>query len=346
MKTILVIEDNLEVRENLVEILELSGYNVLSAENGKIGVKQAMDHIPDLILCDVMMPELDGFGVLKILNANPQLMHIPFMFLTAKAEKADFRKGMGLGADDYITKPFDDVELLESIEVRLRKSEKLGAVGNTDKGLRQFYDEAKADAKFKELSEGRELRNYTTKVEVYSAGQRPNWLYFVVSGQVKCASTNEIGKELITRIYGPGDFFGFTPLLTGNLYEEDAVIIEDAVLRLIPKEDFKLLLFNDRDFAAKFIKMLANHADYSERHLIDLAYSSVRKKVANAILLLQEKSADNIIHVKREDLANLAGTAKETVIRTVTELRKDGYIEIINGDISVVDQEGLKNIPQ
>ena len=113
MKKIVVVEDNLEVRENLAEILSLSGYEVHEAENGKIGVKVIMETKPDLILCDVMMPELDGFGVLKVLNHNPELMHIPFMFLTAKAEKTDFRKGMGLGADDYITKPYDDVELLE-----------------------------------------------------------------------------------------------------------------------------------------------------------------------------------------------------------------------------------------
>ena len=124
MKKIVVIEDNQEVRENLAEILSLSGYEAHEAENGKVGLNVVADVKPDLILCDVMMPELDGFGVLKILNRNPTLMHIPFMFLTAKAEKTDFRKGMGLGADDYITKPYDDVELLEAIEMRLKKSEK------------------------------------------------------------------------------------------------------------------------------------------------------------------------------------------------------------------------------
>ena len=116
MSKILVIEDNFEVRENLCEILELTGYEVYSAPNGKIGVQMAISKEPDLIICDVMMPELDGFGVLKILNRNTHTNDIPFIFLTAKAEKSDFRKGMGLGADDYITKPFDDTELLEAVE--------------------------------------------------------------------------------------------------------------------------------------------------------------------------------------------------------------------------------------
>ena len=144
-KKILVIEDNPEVRENIVEILSLDGYDVLAAENGKIGVEAALAQTPDLILCDIMMPVLDGFGVLKILNKNVATHHIPFVFLTAKAEKEDFRRGMGLGADDYITKPFDDTELLEAIEMRLAKSDRVRSIsGSSDESLRRFFSEAKA----------------------------------------------------------------------------------------------------------------------------------------------------------------------------------------------------------
>ncbi|MCB0555688.1 MAG: response regulator, partial [Phaeodactylibacter sp.] len=125
MKKILVIEDNGEVRENLEEILELSGYEVASAEDGKEGVEKALSNPPDLILCDVMMPHLDGFGVLNILSKKSSTANVPFIFLTAKAEKSDFRRGMNLGADDYITKPFYKDELLDVIETRLRKSEQL-----------------------------------------------------------------------------------------------------------------------------------------------------------------------------------------------------------------------------
>lgn len=121
MKTILFIEDNFEMRENTTEILELAGYKVESAENGKVGVDLALKHLPDLIICDVMMPELDGYGVLHILSKNSKTAGIPFIFLTAKSEKEDFRKGMNLGADDYITKPFDDVELMDAIETRFKK---------------------------------------------------------------------------------------------------------------------------------------------------------------------------------------------------------------------------------
>src|SRR6187399_2727653 len=122
MKKILLIEDNLEVRENTAEILSLANYNVVVAENGKVGVEIAQREKPDLIICDIMMPELDGYGVLHILNKKSETAGIPFIFLTAKTEKADIRKGMNLGADDYLTKPFDDTDLLNAIEARLQKS--------------------------------------------------------------------------------------------------------------------------------------------------------------------------------------------------------------------------------
>src|SRR4051812_6136627 len=111
-KHILLIEDNKEMRENTCEILELSNYKVTTAENGKIGVEKAQAEKPDLIICDVMMPVLDGYGVLHMLSKNRETANIPFIFLSAKAERSDFRKGMEMGADDYVTKPFDDIELL------------------------------------------------------------------------------------------------------------------------------------------------------------------------------------------------------------------------------------------
>src|SRR4051812_9742351 len=123
MKTILIIEDNPEIRENTSEILGLAGYEVQTAENGRKGVDLALSKRFDLVICDIMMPELDGYGVLHILSKKPDRADVPFIFLTAKTEKADVRKGMELGADDYLTKPFDDSELLNAVETRLKKHE-------------------------------------------------------------------------------------------------------------------------------------------------------------------------------------------------------------------------------
>ncbi len=347
MKKILIIEDNTEVRENLAEILELSDYKVITAENGKVGVELALNSDPDIILCDVMMPVLDGFGVLKIVNNNPKTNGIPFIFLTAKSEKADFRKGMGLGADDYITKPFDDVELLEAIEMRLKKSERIKkAFDNTESGLQRFFDEAKAQQEFKALSEEREYRKYKKKDIIYEQSQHPKWLFFVAEGKVKQCYINEWGKELITHIYSEGDFFGYIPLLKNEKYEDMAIALEDCTLRLIPNEDFSLLLFNNRNFSAQFIKMLASQTANTERQLLDLAYSSVRKKVANALLILVEKNNSDSFSILREDLASLAGTAKETVIRTISDFKSEGLLEIEDNLLKIKNIDALKNMPQ
>ena len=119
---ILIIDDSSDMRENANELLELAGYKTYTATNGKEGLDLARKHKPDLILCDIMMPELDGYGVLRALENIPEMVSTPFVFLTAKAERTDFRKGMDLGADDYITKPFSGDDLLRVVSARLKKS--------------------------------------------------------------------------------------------------------------------------------------------------------------------------------------------------------------------------------
>ncbi|HMS69014.1 MAG TPA: response regulator [Saprospiraceae bacterium] len=345
-KKILVIEDNYEVRDNLCEILELTGYEVVSAENGVVGVRHAMSESPDLILCDVMMPELDGYGVLKILNSNPKLMDIPFMFLTAKAEKTDFRRGMSLGADDYITKPFDDVDLLEAIESRLKKSQRIKTLfDGTESGLQKFIDEAKANRDLETLAINRETRKYNKKDIVYQAGQFPKWMFFVISGQVKASKIDEFGKEFITNIYKEGDFFGFLPMLYDGVYDDNCTTLEASELRMIPSEEFRKLLFNNRDVAAIFIKMLASKVDQNETQLLDLAYSSVRKRVANSLIVLHEKNGP-VISMLREDVAALTGTAKETLIRTLSDFKAEKIIEIEGSNITIKDLQLLKSMPQ
>lgn len=346
MKKILIIEDNREVRENLAEILELDGYKTLEAENGKSGVNMALEHMPDLILCDVMMPEFDGYGVLKILNRNQSLQHIPFMFLTAKSEKQDFRKGMGLGADDYITKPFDDVELLQSIEMRLKKSEEMRNLVRDTRGRKFFVDSDSAIAELLSIAEDHGERKYRAKDKIYEVGQYPQWLFYLVSGQMKSCLYNEFGKELITHIYGPTEFFGFLAPLRQGQYHETVLAMEDSVLKMIPIQKFEEMLRGNLDLMATFLRITADHATYSEHQNLDYAYSSVRKKVANALISLREKSEDNSIHVLRDDLAGLAGTAKETVIRTISDFKKEGIVSLSDHSVILEDLDALKQMPQ
>ena len=133
MKKILLVEDDTSLRENVAELLELSGYNVCSASNGKIAVDMAEKEQPDLVLCDIMMPEMDGYGVLEELSSNETTRDIPFIFVSAKTEREDVRRGMNLGADDYLTKPFEEEELLSAIECRLEKAEQMKSSGRKPK---------------------------------------------------------------------------------------------------------------------------------------------------------------------------------------------------------------------
>lgn len=349
-KKILVIEDTLEVRENICEILELAGYKALDAPNGKRGVEIAVNSQPDLILCDVMMPELDGFGVLKILGKKAETNKIPFIFLTAKAEKSDFRKGMGLGADDYITKPFDDTELLEAIEMRLTKHAQFSTgISNTEDGIKRLFSEARAREEFDKLSEGKEMRSFRKKDMIFEAEATPHWLYFIQSGSVKLYKNNEFGKELITRIYSEGEFFGYYALINETAYDHSAVALTDCELRLIPKDDFRMLLYNNREFAAQFIKILSNSLSTAEQDLIELAYSSVRRKVANALVAFataQPGQDRPEIKVSRDDLAARAGTAKETLIRTLSDFKSEGILDIDGGVILIKDLDKLESMPQ
>jgi DNA-binding NarL/FixJ family response regulator len=123
MKKILVIEDEPEMRRNITTLLRYYEYTPIAAANGREGVEAARREKPDLILCDVMMPELDGHGVLQALQMDAALARIPFIFLTAKGEKDDLRSRMNLGADDYLTKPVANADLVRAIEARLRRSE-------------------------------------------------------------------------------------------------------------------------------------------------------------------------------------------------------------------------------
>jgi CRP/FNR family transcriptional regulator, polysaccharide utilization system transcription regulator len=350
MKKILIIEDNPDVRENLAEILSLSNYQALTAENGKVGVEMAIGHHPDLILCDVMMPELDGFGVLHILAKNPDTAGIPFIFLTAKTEKSDIRKGMNLGADDYISKPFDDVELLEAIETRLRKSEKLQREFPRDaSGLQAFIDEARGYANLRDLSHEQGVRILKAKESLFHEGSYPRQVYLVEKGRVKVYKASEDGRELIVQVAVPGDFIGYMELLNDTVYTTSATALEDVEVYYIAREDFVRLMHQNHDVAARLIRMLARNLADQEQNLIRIAYHSVRKRVADALLDLSEKytrdGKTEPISMMRQDLAQMIGTAKETLIRTLSDFREEGLIRIEDNAITLVNTDKLRNLP-
>ncbi|MDE1191596.1 MAG: response regulator [Arachidicoccus sp.] len=350
MKKILLIEDNDDIRNNTAEILELSNYEVFTAENGKAGIEQALKHIPDLIICDVMMPVLDGFGVLHSLQKNKSVKNIPFIFLTAKTERSDIRKGMELGADDYITKPFTGTELLNAVDSRIKKIDALKQeVANGLEGFNNLLKVTHDKNALQDLTLDRDIDKFKKKQIIYTEGNRPNKIFYVMSGKIKTFRTNDDGKELITDLYSAGDFFGYIPLLEKTSYRDTAEALEESEITIIPKEDFDELLNNNWEVSQKFVQLLANNVSTKEEQLLKLAYNSLRKKVADALLLLIKKYKDkNInpfeINISRESLASIAGTATESLIRTLGDFKNEKIIDIKNGNIIVTDEKKLENM--
>ena len=351
MKKILVIEDNEEVRENIAEILELSEFEVIQAADGKEGVVKALRQSPDLIICDIMMPELDGYGVLHLLSKHKETYGIPFIFLTAKSEKGDFRKGMELGADDYITKPFDGTDLLNAVEIRLKKTDSLRksfAEGQNE--VAAFIANAKKTEQIQLISDEREVYDFRKKHVIYAEGQKPKAVYYVMNGKVKVFKVSKDGKELIIGIYSEGDFFGYAQLLEQSNYSENAQVLEDAQIMQIPKEDFITLVTNDTQIARQFIKIITRNILEKEDNLVNLAYNSLRRKVAYGLIQVLDKykkegNQKEILELSRENLAQAVGVATESLIRTLADFKSEKLIEIQPGKIVILNEQKLRDLP-
>jgi DNA-binding response OmpR family regulator len=350
MRKILVIDDHDDIRENTAEILTLGGYEVATAPNGKKGVEQALQQPPELVVCDIMMPELDGYGVLHLLRKNEATQDIPFIFLTAKTERSDFRKGMEMGADDYITKPFDDIELLNAIEIRLKKYDILhGKYSGDEKGGSDMIADLTASGVIRLDAATAEVLELSRKMSLYQEGKRPKFLYLLKSGKVKAYRINEDGKEYITNLYVPGDYIGYLPLLENKSYEDNAVVLEDAELAVFPREEFLDALYRDMQVSARFIHLIARNVQEKEERLLSLAYGSLRKRIAKGLLDIHHKFASDpgkspTLSISREDIAQYVGTATESLIRTLSDFKSEKLIDITDGKIRITDLSKLQNL--
>jgi len=342
-KQVLIIEDNTDIRENIVEILELADFTVLQANNGKIGVDLALRNKPDIILCDIMMPDLDGYGVLYMLNKNPETATIPFIFLTAKAERVDLRKGMEMGADDYLTKPFDDIELLNAIETRLKKKATQEIFySNPLERLNNLLSKNNGLAELKRIVAERKSRMVKKSQVIYYDGDKANGLYIILSGKVKTMKLAEDGRELMTGIFIADDYLGVNAMLANEAYADTATALEDSQICLIPKDQLDELINQYPDIAREFISILANDVRDKEEQLLHLAYNSVRKRMAESLIkLFKQNNTTDGFKISREDLAAMTGMATETVSRTLTDFKDEGLIEKKGSLITILDEKKI-----
>ncbi|UCS95838.1 response regulator [Echinicola marina] len=346
---ILLIEDHMEMAENISSILQFAQYQVEVAKDGKSGVEMAQKSPPDLILCDIMMPELDGYSVLHILSHDPKTADIPFIFLTAKADKKDFREGMNLGADDYITKPFEGLDLLKVVEMRLKKRDASLSPEEEGKDEQIIAGTSKeVNLNLEDLSVKLQSRKFRKKDLIYMEGQHPNVLFQIRKGCVKTFKINSFGKELITGFHRPGDFLGYVALLENGSYVENAEALEELELDVISKEDFLTMVYGHKETAQRFFKLLSGRIDELEKRLLEIAYHSVRQRVASVLLLLSQETAGNrgeyIIKIARKDIANIVGTTTETLNRTLADFKDEKLIDIRVEGLAMLDREKLIRI--
>ncbi|WP_295179756.1 response regulator [uncultured Christiangramia sp.] len=345
MKKLLLIEDDVTVRENTAELLELSNYNVITASNGKLGIETAKQEVPDIIICDIMMPEIDGYGVLEALSKNPSTLNIPFIFLSAKTEHKDIRKGMDLGADDYLTKPFEEEELLSAIESRLAKVAILKSyikeeTPEDEEKLKDLND-------LRELFSKQELQYFKKGETIYEKGKHANYFYLVKRGIVKAHRLDNQGKQLITELYKEDDFFGNHANDPQSSYEDYATAMEETQLYTVSREEFQKILAGNPMITMQLVEVLNNNLSEIKNQLMDMAYGSVRKKTANTILLFAERIEKHplkSIRISRADLAGVAGMAPESLIRTLSEFKREGLIEIEGRNIKLLDSQALKMV--
>ncbi len=333
MKRVLLIEDNKEMRENTAEILELEHYDVLQAANGRLGIQMAMEHLPDIIISDIVMPEANGYTVLEVLGQNTKTAKIPFIFLSAKDQKDDIRTGMRLGADDYIFKPYRPEELLDAVAMRLKKNSFMQQkFSNTADGLNDFLKVASEHLGLERLSKDRESLVFKDRETVFQEGDAAHNLYLIEEGNLKTFRGSESGKELVTGFHMPGDFVGQLSLLGNDgIYLESAVVMERAKLLEIPKNDFINLIYQDKEISNKFLNILSNDMAHLMSKFVDIAYSPVDQRAARALLELHEKGIlkdeqHQGVDMLREDFATMIGVAKETAIRTLTKFREKGLV--------------------
>lgn len=347
MQKVLLIEDDIAVRENTAELIELSGYEVITAPNGKMGVSLAKNALPDIIICDIMMPEMDGYGVIKELSADPSTKYIPFVFLSAKTEHKDIRKGMDLGADDYLTKPFEEHDLISAIESRLAKA----AILKDEREKAAATEDASALRSLNDLKNyvddnGKEM-NFKKGELIFEQGNNSNYIYLLNKGIVKCHKIDESGKELTTALYKEDDLFGYASLLQNIPYEESATAMESCELMAVPKDELKEILNKNHRVNFDLINLLSDNISEIKDQLLQMAYGSVRKKTAATIVQFAEKmnkKNNESIKISRSDLASVAGIATESLIRTLSAFNKEGLIDIEGRNIKIVDLESLKEV--
>ncbi len=344
MRKILIVDDNQDIRENIAELLVLANYEVSVADGGRQALQILEIETPDLIVCDIMMPDIDGYSLLNILAQKPSTARIPFVFLSAKSESEDVRKGMNLGADDYLTKPFEGSQLLETIKSRLSRSDNVA----TAHGIMNSFDALKKIQKMDSITNLKTNHHKRLKMKsefVFRESESCHSLFYLKKGLVRLYKSNTLGREVTTELVGPDTFFGFASLLSKNLHEESAEVLYNSELFVVPSEDFFGILNEDRDMMRFFLGLVAENLLEKNVKLLSILGNTAIKRTAEVLVEIYEKTKSETVLLPRNKLSQVVGVANESGGRALKKLIQKGLISAEDyGKIEILNIVGLRNL--
>ena len=345
MKTILVIESEPEALEAYRGILTRAGYQVITAHDGDVGINMAIGNTPHLILCNAKLATVDGFCVLAVLSKNMHTAQIPFLLISLTFKLNMLRRGMNMGADDFITRPFQDDQLLKAVEFRINKL-KPGSIYS--KGFTSDCDKfEKADhiPNMDEMLLRSNLRRFKKKQTLYFEGDNLQGVYFLEQGCIKTFRLTHDGRALITNLHQPKSFVGLGSLLTDGPLTETAEALENCTVYFVPKKTVLELLGDYPNLNQYFIRILSVNLKQKEDQLAEMAYESVTKRLSKVLLRLNKSTYPIYsITVTRDDLAGLTGIATETVSRILSDFKHQNLIEKSGNLIQIIDSKKLDQL--
>jgi CRP-like cAMP-binding protein/CheY-like chemotaxis protein len=350
MKNILIIDSDAIMGDHTREVLELANYSVSTARNRNEGIQMALRYSPDYIICDAILPDQEGYGVLQLIQSNNQVKHIPFISLSLNTNNMQFSSNLRMELADDISKSYKKGKLIQVIEDMFAKAERFIHSGSEQASIKDSIPVAFSETEstehqlLKTIEQIADTAIFKKKQIIYLDGQRAHHLYYIKKGKIKAFKNNEDGKELITGIYGEGDFLGHVALLADTAHNHSAKAMDNSELLIISKKEFDSMIFHNPHIIAHFISLMIKGLIEKDKQLLGVAYNSLRKKVADTLLVVSEKYKTSIITLSRENLASLAGTATASLIRMLSELKDENIIEISSNKITILSRNKLKQI--
>ena len=347
-RKILVIESNQEIALFISDILKEANYTVYIASTGKKGIILTKKYMPNLIICDVELSKLEGFEVLQIISTRIEFKAIPFILITENYAIEEIRKGIFLGASDFLSKPIQKDELLKIVNDRLKRAEAFDKKDNSVILLKKtkpfnFFENNKLTT----LLINRPILTYLKGDLIYFSQNKINNFYVIKEGFVKTYVTNTSGKEFISNFYGDNNFFGHSTLFNKNSDLESAKALTKTQLYIISKNELINMLVNNHTVIYGYIEFLTAEINKYEQKLSLVSYGSVREKTAQTLIYLQTNFPNlfnSHIKLKRKDLANFAGIAKETLIRTLHDFNTEKLIKISKTGIKILNINKLSSV--